>query len=330
MQQSPIDLSGIGNAFVDAIRGAMPQLFGSAADAVGTLAETRGPTLATNAGAAVVGGGGSALAAVQNNPLNVLTSAPPELTYANPVVQQLQGVTVSVAFLGFALVICAAGFMVMSHSTMGGLNFGEAFGRIVVGAALLGGVTVGSTWLLMFCNALAGQLLLHAGDQPAGLLGVLADLQDGGAGLLLTLVAEVAGLAMYAMLWGRIVLLDVLLVLAPLAVLCWMLPQTRSWFSVWCRHFVGWALVGPVCVLVLVLGLAIGSELGHDDIGTRLAGLILSIAVFVIGTTRVPPMLVSGAAAAFSLPAVVVGSSSLTRGAAAAGSAISRAARRGR
>jgi hypothetical protein len=59
------------------------------------------------------------------------------------------------------------------------------------------------------------------------------------------------------------------------------------------RQFFGWALVGPAVTLVLVLGLALSGSLGTDDGSARLAALLLSFAVVVVGALKVP-MVVSG------------------------------------
>jgi hypothetical protein len=115
----------------------------------------------------------------------------------------------------------------------------------------------------------------------------------------------------------------VLLIFAPLAILCWVLPQTRGWTSLWVRQFFGWALVGPAVTLLLVLGLAISGSLGTSDGSGRLAALVLSIAVFVFGALKVPPMVVAGWGQTVTSGAVASMAGAIaSRGAAAAAPAL--------
>jgi len=324
-----IDLSGIGQAIINAVQNAMPQLATSAAEASVPALQSTAPTLATSAGESVTTGGSGLLQAVQSNPLNILTATPPELTYTNGVVQQLQTVTLTAAWVALALVIAWAGLQVLTRSTLGGLSFEEAFSRVVIGAAMLGGVRLGTGWALDGMNRLSAAVL--EAHVYGNVLKVTVDLLDGGAGLVLTLFAELAALWLYLVMWGRIVLLDILLVFAPLAITCWILPQTRGWWSVWVRQFFGWALVGPAVTLLLVLGLAISGSLGNGDPSGRLAALLLSTAVFIVGALKVPSMVVSGWGQTVTSGAVAGAASTIATGgasAAARGFAAMRAAAR--
>jgi hypothetical protein len=178
-------------------------------------------------------------------------------------------------------------------------------------------VRLGTSWTLQGVDLLSTAILsVHVYSH---VLQVTVDLVDGGAGLVLTFFAELAALWLYLVMWGRVVLLDALLVFAPLAVLCWILPQTRGWWSLWARQFFGWALVGPAVTLLLVLGLAISGSLGQGDPSARLAALLLSIAVFVFGALKVPPLVVSGWGQTVTSGAVAGAAGAIaSRGAAAA------------
>lgn len=325
MQSAPIDLSGIGQAIVNAIQGAMPQLATSAAQASVPAIQSTAPTLATSAGESITTGGRGLIDTLQSNPLNVLTSTPPGLTYANPVVQQLQGMILAAALAAMALVIAWAGFQVIVRSSMGGLDFGEAFGRTIVGAAMLAAVPIATGWVLEAMNLLSTAVL--SARVYSNVLQVTVDLADGGAGLVLTAIVELAALWLYVVMWGRIVIVDVLLVFAPLAVACWVLPQIRDWFSMWVRQFFGWALVGPAVTLVVVLGLAISGSLGRDDGSARLAALVLSFAVFVVGALKVPPMVVGGWGQAISGPTAMAAAGAVAKGGAAAAAPVLAALR---
>jgi hypothetical protein len=52
----------------------------------------------------------------------------------------------------------------------------------------------------------------------------------------------------------RLALVDVLLILAPLAGLLWILPQTQAWGRLWGRLFVGTVFAQAIQVLALRLG----------------------------------------------------------------------------
>jgi hypothetical protein len=76
-------------------------------------------------------------------------------------------------------------------------------------------------------------------------------------------VALLIYLAMFVLLilqqLMRLALVDVLLVLAPLAALCWILPQTYGWARLWGSLFVGTVFAQFVQVLALTLGVGLFS-----------------------------------------------------------------------
>lgn len=77
-------------------------------------------------------------------------------------------------------------------------------------------------------------------------------------GVLLNLVAMavylIMGLLLLAQMLMRLALVDALLVVAPLALLCWVLPQTYGWARLWFSTFFGTVFVQSIQVLVLRLG----------------------------------------------------------------------------
>jgi hypothetical protein len=90
--------------------------------------------------------------------------------------------------------------------------------------------------------------------------------------LLLNLIAMaiylILGLLLIGQMLMRLALVDVLLVIAPLALLCWVLPQTYAWARLWFSTFFGTVFVQSIQVLVLRLG---------ADLIQRLPGLLGSI-----------------------------------------------------
>src|SRR3981081_67780 len=62
------------------------------------------------------------------------------------------------------------------------------------------------------------------------------------------------GLLLLGQMLMRLALVDALLVIAPLALLCWVLPQTYSWARLWFSTFFGTVFVQSIQVLVLQMG----------------------------------------------------------------------------
>jgi hypothetical protein len=89
--------------------------------------------------------------------------------------------------------------------------------------------------------------------------------------VLLNLIAMAIYLVMGMLLTGqmvmRLALVDALLVLAPLGLVCWVLPQTYSWARLWFSTFFGTVFVQAVQVLVLRLG---------TDLAQQLPGVLLT------------------------------------------------------
>ncbi len=54
----------------------------------------------------------------------------------------------------------------------------------------------------------------------------------------------------------RVFMIQILAVLAPLAILASVLPQTSSLFSTWTKWLIGWAIAGPMTIFLLTLGLS--------------------------------------------------------------------------
>src|SRR6202022_3121028 len=86
-------------------------------------------------------------------------------------------------------------------------------------------------------------------------------LRPAGGPALMNLIAMAIYLVMGLLLLGqmlmRLALVDALLVIAPLALLCWVLPQTYSWARLWFSTFFGTVFVQSIQVLILQLGAAL-------------------------------------------------------------------------
>jgi hypothetical protein len=180
---------------------------------------------------------------------NFLTQTPPGLSYSHPDVVRLWGSLRAAADAALALVAMVGGYNLMARRALAARSDGalEFLPRLLVGALLVNTSLWWDSLAIDVNNALcqsigaagfpgwgriAGNLALDAGVAtswaPGRLLFVLS--------LLLYLVLC---LLLAVQMLMRLVLVDVLLVVAPLGLLCWILPQTERWARLWSTTFVG-------------------------------------------------------------------------------------------
>ena len=88
----------------------------------------------------------------------------------------------------------------------------------------------------------------------------------------------------------RIALLDLLLILAPLGILCFALPQTSAWGRLWAQAFVSALIVQPIQIVLLGFGAAL---IALPQVGGIAATLTGTAALYL--ACRVPGMLLSSA-----------------------------------
>jgi hypothetical protein len=131
-------------------------------------------------------------------------------------------------------------------------------------------------------------------------------LQPGAGEVLMNLIAMaiylVLGLLLLGQMLMRLALVDALLVIAPLALLCWVLPQTYSWARLWFSTFFGTVFVQTIQVLVLQLGAALIQRLpaqlpslGSDPVDHGRSWLItLLLGMAVLQLARKVPRLMPG------------------------------------
>jgi hypothetical protein len=112
----------------------------------------------------------------------------------------------------------------------------------------------------------------------------------------------VMGLLLMGQMLMRLALVDAMLVIAPLALVCWLLPQTYSWARLWFTTFFGTVFVQAIQVLVLRLGADLIQQLptllasvganpvdgGHTWLATLLVGMA------ILQLTRKIPRLMPG------------------------------------
>lgn len=221
---------------------------------------------------------------------NFVSRTPAEHSYRSPSVRALYDSLRAAANAGLGLVALWAGYQVMAggrtHSPASMQSAIEVVPRLALGALL---VNTSLWW---------GQLAIDA----ANALGSIAspiELPGAAAARDIPLVLELvlAGLVYWlvALLLVlqqlmRLALVDALLVLAPLGMLLWVLPQTQGWFRLWSDLFLATVFAQPVQMLVLKLGTLLVGELGG---GGPLVSLLLAIGIAYL-TLKVPGMLRGG------------------------------------
>jgi hypothetical protein len=223
------------------------------------------------------------------SPMNFVSQTPPLGSYDSPVVTGLWGTVRAAANALLVLIFVASGLNVMLKDRIGAPyhEAAEIFPRAVVGATLANV----SLWL--------AQLAIDFNNALCGLIGgtSLPGWQNAGAGeqTFATLVAGllylVVALFLILQMLMRLALIDVLIVVAPLALLCWTLPQTHGWARRWSAAFSGAVFTQFLQIVALKLGGELFTDLTPAaDSGAALLPSLLGIAVLVL-TIRLPSLL---------------------------------------
>ena len=109
-------------------------------------------------------------------------------------------------------------------------------------------------------------------------------------GLVMGLIVVVMGLLLVLQQLMRLALVDVLVVLSPLAALCWTLPQSQAWGHRWGVLFFGTVFAQAVQVLTLHLGFSLATDLPPLSAAGLLLQPLLGIAVLAL-TLKIPGMM---------------------------------------
>jgi hypothetical protein len=188
---------------------------------------------------------------------NLITQTPAGLSYDNPAVQNLWGTSRTIANAGLAVVTVWGGvnLMVSPHVRAPYHGALELVPRVLLSGILVNTSLDWGRFVVDLNNALSSRF--GATSMPAW----DSVVQGGASPELLNLIAMaiylVMGLLLLAQMLMRLALLDALLVIGPLALLCWVLPQTYAWARLWFSTFFGTVFVQSIQVLVLQLGVGL-------------------------------------------------------------------------
>jgi hypothetical protein len=199
----------------------------------------------------LISGIGGAIAAFPND-VDFLLRTPEKLSYQNDTVQQFAAASRALANGLLAVVALDGGFNVMFRPYLDSSYASalELLPRFLLGAIL---VNTANWWVHLAIdlnNALCG---VFGAGPPPNLADTLAHSMLP-TELLIGLIYVVMGLLLVLQQLMRLALVDVLLILAPLAALCWILPQTHGWGRLWGSMFAGTVFAQAVQVLALRLG----------------------------------------------------------------------------
>lgn len=196
---------------------------------------------------------------VAGSPFNFISRTPPDLTYQSDSVRTLWEATRTIANAALAAVVVWGGFNAMVRPYFGSTyhDVMELVPRVLLGAVLANTSLDWCRLAIDFNNAFCagiGEVTPPGFDQTPGAGQALINLVS-------LLIYLVMGLLLALQMLMRLALVDVLLVVAPLALLCWVLPQTQGWARLWSALFTGTVFVQSLQMLALRLGVALGSEM---------------------------------------------------------------------
>jgi TrbL/VirB6 plasmid conjugal transfer protein len=184
---------------------------------------------------------------------NLINRTPPGLSYDSPVVVGLHEKLKAGANAGLAVVTMWSAINLIVHPHIRAPYHGalQLVPRVLVGALLVNTSLGWGHFAIDFNNALCQEL----GQAQLPGWNVVV---DGAPAALMNIIAMAIYLIMGLLLLGqmlmRLALVDVLLVISPIALLCWVVPQTYGWARLWFNTFFGSVFVQFLQVAVLQLG----------------------------------------------------------------------------
>lgn len=220
--------------------------------------------------------------------LNFVTRTPAAGTYESPTVLSLWDFSRALVNVALAAVVMWGGFniMVKEHTRSPYHEMMELLPRVIL-AALAANLTLEfARFLIDMNNALAasvGDVGLPGYDQAT-------PSQEGIALIFTALAYGIVSILLVFQMLMRLALIDMLIVLSPVAALCWVLPQTQGWFRWWADIFPITVFQQAIQVMVLSLGSALMVELTPGSLSNALLTMMLGIAVCWL-TLKVPSLL---------------------------------------
>ncbi len=232
------------------------------------------------------------LQGLHTSSFNFISLTPPSGTYQSTSVVALWHWSVGVMDAALALLALWGGYNVIVRHHLGVRYHAalEFLPRLALAALAANLSLLFASFFIDLNNALCdgvGQVGLPGYEQ-------LGSVGQNLAFLLLALIYGVVGLLLVLQMLLRLALLDLLIVLGPLGLLCWALPQTQAWARLWTSTFVATALVQFLQMTTLKLGAALILELTPGRLDNAVLTLLVGAADLYL-TFKIPGMLRSWA-----------------------------------
>ena len=213
---------------------------------------------------------------------NVISQTPPGLTYELGAIKEMHRYSTLLAAMLLAGIVMWGGYNVMLRQSTNSPYHGalQLFGRVVLAAILIalsmplmsGMITVNNVVICYFgdivefttasgvetgiCATHEGATTAHA--VPPGFETAFSG-SDGLLDIAFGLAYGLVLIVLIILMVMRIGLIDVLIVLAPIAALLWILPQTQGWTRRWTNIFPLTVFQQAVQMLVMALGVVLAS-----------------------------------------------------------------------
>jgi hypothetical protein len=222
--------------------------------------------------------------------LNIITRTPASGTYESTTVRTLWELSRGVANAALAIIVMWGGVNIVlkQHTRSPYHGVMELLPRVILAALAVNLTLEIARVLIELNNAFAGAV--HEGGLP-GYDQARAE-QSGMAMIMVAVTYAVVALLLAFQMLMRLALICALIVLAPVMVVTWVLPQTQGWARWWVHLLPITIFQQAVQVLVLRLGSALMVELTPGSVANAVLTLMLGIAVCYL-TLRIPSLLSS-------------------------------------
>ena len=223
---------------------------------------------------------------------NFITQTPPSLTYQNGDVRGLYTTMQRMANAALAVIAIfgALNSVLRPHLGFRYHSLSAFVPRLVVGAILVNT----ALWWVQFAIDVNNAMAASVGDATPPNWNTLNGAHQALTDIVLGLLYVIAGLLVVIQMLLRLAWIDVLLVAAPVAAACWVLPQTQGWAQSWNQHFTGAVFTQFVQVVALKLaGMLVVSVVRLEPDVTWLSFLMGAATLWL--TFRVPSLMRAGA-----------------------------------
>ncbi len=215
-----------------------------------------------------------------NNESGFILHTGPQITYNNETVLGFWGSLRTSANLALVLIAMWGGFNIIVRDSIGADYHGamELVPRLVLGAVMINT----GPWFIKLLIDLNNALCFAVGQASPPGWDAAGEAQRTLMGLLLWLVLLALLLVFQLVMLFRLAMINFLIVLAPLASLCWVLPQTQGYARSWMRNFVGTVFSQFLQVLALSLAVSLLGALkpmGSDQV---LSEILVAIAMMFV------------------------------------------------